>query len=198
MKLQKIKQVCDGIYVLFNCPDGQQWIGDGSAAYPVEGIVLSKDAIPAVFDILRKKLEETVIQETDVEDERFRIVPAAEEEPLNDQGDVLYLGNVYRALLGRDGLLCIPRETLKPVEGKDDGLRFFARRSDRAGGTPLIAVYTDLLCGALIMPMATKGVENIQEDMRRKLDFPAWPIGQRVQPQEPLQQQTEMEGGESA
>ena len=198
MKLQKIKRICNEAmtYHLYNLPDGQQWIGNGAAAYPVEGITMTAAAIPAVFDIPQKKLEETVIREGDMKDARFCLVPTDDDEALKELGDILYLGGIYKMLLGQGGIICINTDYLKAVETKDSMMRFFARKSERKDGTPLIAVFTDLFVSALIMPVKTAAVEDIQEGMRKMVGYPVWTVDGEKKQEPPVGEQTEMEGGD--
>ena len=56
MKIQAIKRLCmdRGAFYLFNCKNGQQFLCNGAAAWPVEGIRITEGMIPALFDISEK------------------------------------------------------------------------------------------------------------------------------------------------
>lgn len=64
MKIKKIVSICIGTgrFVLFDriSKNGEitQWLGDGSAAYPLDGLpILDEESLCAIFDIPEKKWE---------------------------------------------------------------------------------------------------------------------------------------------
>ena len=162
MKIQAIKKACmerEAFYI-FDCENGRQYISNGKASWPVEGIRITTDIIPVIFDIDEKKKEKIIIPETPVPDEeRFSLEPMQGEEMLEDLGIVFYGGDFYRALKGTDGLLFIDTALLKPGENKEGKFMYCARKKE--GRTPLVACYGDMLVSALIVP------ENARAIMRQ-------------------------------
>ena len=168
MKLQAIKKACNdrGNYLVLVANDGRQWLSNGPAAWPVDGITLTEEAIPAVFDIPPKKQKEVQIAVREYSDERFCIEPMNDYElPLQEAGRVLIGGTVYMALKNDRGLMLIDTDWLKPITSKDGRYTFFERwKMDRQ---PLVAVYTDFFVGGLIAPFvgedAAKKLEELKE-----------------------------------
>jgi pyruvate/2-oxoacid:ferredoxin oxidoreductase beta subunit len=120
------------------------------------------------FDLTPKKLDEMYIQETEWKDPRFEVEPQDNDAPLQDVGNVLFRGEVLKALKGDGGLLFISTELLKPVSGKKEELVFFGRSME--GKAPLVAVFGDMLCGGLIAPLdGTAVMEKLEKITREPL-----------------------------
>ena len=128
---------------------GQQWISDGAGAYPVEGIEISKAALPALCNFDANELDKILLSETVSADERFSLEPVPHEQNCEDLGMVYALGQLFRALRTPNGILFIEAAELRPVEGKD-GIDRFAVRENESG--KLLAAYRGLLAKALIVP----------------------------------------------
>lgn len=175
MKLSAIKRCClaKGRFDIRNAENGEQWIGDGCSFWPVEGVKISEESVPALFDLTAKKATECWIGEADVDDWRFaRVVRPEAEAALKDLGAYWYGDTTYRALkaLNDDfGLLFIPESALDPARGKDD-FAYFARFHD--AGSVLIAAYRGLLCSALIAPVAPGMALKLVEKAERITKVP--------------------------
>ena len=128
---------------------GQQWISDGAGVYPVEGIEISKAALPALCNFDANELDKILLSETVSADERFSLEPVPHEQNCEDLGMVYALGQLFRALRTPNGILFIEAAELRPVEGKD-GIDRFAVRENESG--KLLAAYRGLLAKALIVP----------------------------------------------
>ena len=174
MKLQAIKQRCkdrDTILIL-NAGDGRQWISNGSASWPVEGIRIHEGALAALFDLTPKQVKEMRIEELDWSDERFTVEPQNDYElPLEEIGHVLAMGDIWVALKNDKGVLFIRADELKPIDGKDGRYTFMERWARYEG--PMVAVYGDMLTGGLIQPVYGKGAEDmIRGPLRAILETP--------------------------
>lgn len=168
MKLQAIKKCCNdqGSFLVLNAADGRQWLSNGAAAWPVEGIRITKEAIPAIFDIPQKKLEGMHIDEAAYQDPRFTIEPQNDTElQLEELGSVLSGGSVWTALKNDRGLVFINADYLKPVASKTGHYTYMERWDVNRG--PLVAVYDDFFVGALIMPVYGQNAEGIITALRR-------------------------------
>ena len=78
MNIQAIRTTCkrQGICTLItHAATGQQWISDGAGAYPVEGIEISKAALPALCNFDANELDKILLSETVSADERFSLEP---------------------------------------------------------------------------------------------------------------------------
>lgn len=152
MNIQAIRTTCKrrGICTLItHAATGQQWISDGAGAYPVEGIEISKAALPALCNFDANDLGKISLSETVIADERFTLEPVPHEQNCEDLGMVYALGQLFRALRTPNGILFIEAAELRPVEGKD-GIDRFAVRENESG--KLLAAYRGLLAKALIAP----------------------------------------------
>lgn len=162
MKLQAIKSLCndrDTILIL-NAKDGRQWLSDGSGSWPVEGITIHQDAIPALFDLKPKREKEMRIEELEWADARYTIEPQSDYEvPLEEIGQVLAGGNIWIALKNDRGMMFIRSDALKPINGKDGRYTFMERWARYEG--PMVAVYGDMLTGGLIKPVYGQAAEQI-------------------------------------
>lgn len=159
MKIQAIKKLCNemGIYYLYDCDDGQQFLSDARAFWPVEGIHLTADMIPALFDISKKKQEDTIIKAWPCpDDERFSLVPVKEEEELKDLGTIYHSGEHIRVLCGQDGLIFINSELTKPGSNKEGRFAYSLRKYE--GRVPVVACYGDMLVSALVLPIKGRGI----------------------------------------
>lgn len=159
MKIQAIKKLCMEMcaFNILHDMHGRQLLCDGRAAWPVEGIMLTRSMIPALFDIDAKKLEKIMVREGPVPDEeRFSLEPMPGEEELKDLGLIWDNGKFVRVLSGSDRLLFIDNALTKPAENKEGEFCFSVRK--HAGRTPIVACYADMLVGALIMPMVGKEI----------------------------------------
>lgn len=181
MKLQAIKKACNArkTFLILNCPSGQQWIGNGFACWPVEGITVTTEAIQAIFEIPQEKREEYDIREGEKNDERLSIVPAEKEIPLEDLGDVLDHGIIYKILRAPDGIMAINTDYIKPADKKDADLRYFLRPKD--GRNPIIAVYADMFVSGIIMQLNGMGTKIIKKNINSIFDHPVFPIGDGVE-----------------
>ena len=182
VKIQAIKKLCNemGIYYLYDCENGLQYLGDGRACWPVEGIHLSADMIPALFDISEKKQEDTIIKAWPCPDEeRFSLVPVTGEEGLKDLGPIYHSGEYIRVLSGQDGLIFINSELTKPGANKEG--RFLYSLRKREGRTPIVACYGDMMVSALVMPIKGRG---IMERLEKLSSYPLnvfWDEGEENQ-----------------
>ena len=110
MNIQAIRTTCkrQGICTLItHAATGQQWISDGAGAYPVEGIEISKAALPALCNFDANELDKILLSETVSADERFSLEPVPHEQNCEDLGMVYALGQLFRALRTPNGILFI-------------------------------------------------------------------------------------------
>lgn len=165
MKINAIKKLCMErvAFYIYNCPHGQQFLSNGMALWPVEGIQITKDMIPALFDINDKQQEKITIREIYADDERFTLEPMDGEEELEDIGPVWDCGVFYRVLKGRDGLIFIDAALTKPGENKD-GKFIYCLRKKPGSVLPMVACYGDMLASAIVMPSKGKAImERLQK-----------------------------------
>lgn len=151
MNLNAIRKLClrTKRITLFDA-GAEQWLCNGNGAWLVEGVRLEESGLAALLDLTEKQREEFQIKEWEAPDERWSSVAVEGEEPLTELGTIWYDGRLYSALRSARGTLFVPVDLIKPVRLDEDYQRFFARWSP--SGTPLVAVYGDLLCQGLAVP----------------------------------------------
>lgn len=165
MKLSLIKKRCleRGEFRILDTDRGGQWIGNGCAFWPVEGVRMDADAVPALFDLSAKKLESVVIDEYDAPDWRWDMWFRDADEALIEEGMVYWNGELFRVLRGGFGGVIIPESALDPMKPGDDA-QFYARG---AGDSLLVACCAGMRCGALVAPMSARTAVLIMEAVDR-------------------------------
>lgn len=162
MKVQAIRKAClrAGRFIIIDAFDGQ-WISDGFGSWTADGIVLSEDIIPALFDLDGKIINKINIRRVDMRHDKRLAIYAAEDEynECADMGAVWHMGEIYRALDTPGGLVFLDVEELKPCAG--DILRFHARTN--AAGQTLIAAYGSLLISGCIAPVSAELAAEIMD-----------------------------------
>lgn len=158
MKIKKIAALCSraGIFQLLNKIDGRgvvsQWLGDGNALYPLNGIpLLDKDSLCAMFDIPEKRREKLIIQYEDMPE----IIDTADKDPeeniLEEKGTTIgYNGVQMIPLRTEDGIVFIGEQYLEPLADEMDLLSLYERRTPK--GVPYVAVKTGMMLRGIIFP----------------------------------------------
>ncbi len=156
MKIGAIKKACMDArrFIILDTPNGTQWITNGAAAWPVEGIGIDKDGIPALFDIEEKKVAKLVIDQRVLFDPCFSLTPISGETAMKDMGAVWYLGDLYRVIQGEGGIEFINVAYLKPAENKDGFMEFRQRGK-------MVACYGNMFVAAIVLPEGQEKAEAI-------------------------------------
>lgn len=158
MKLKKVAGLCSSsrVFRLYDRVDAEgvavQWLGDGSAIYPLDGLpFLDEGGLYRMFDVSEKAQEKisfyhgTMPEGLNVDDY------AAGEAVAEDMGvTISYGGTVLLPLRTSGGILYIQSCYLAPLEDQADFLQLFVRR-DRLGGR-YIAAKVGMLLRGIIMP----------------------------------------------
>ena len=171
MKLKKIAQLCnkEKIYVLYDKPykDGiTQWLGDGRAAYPLDGMpLLDEESLCKMFDISEKRRDKLVIRQM----ERPKMLCMEDTDPgevpvKSMKLEIFHEGKDLLPLTFQEGVVFIQRKYLSPFDGEEELVELYARKT---GGQTYIAVKNGLLLRALIMPvnMVTSGFVDRLSDL---------------------------------
>lgn len=167
MNLNAIKSNCMRTrkFIVMNSEDGSQWISNGQAAWIMEGVRISTNNVPGLFNLSEKQESKCLILDAQTDDPRYHETGTLTMETLcTDVGEVIYNGWIFRALMWKDKLLFILKNNLKPTSnGLDDAAfnRYEARALD---GDVKVAVYGGLLCEAILDPMPDAIAEKIQEE----------------------------------
>lgn len=168
MNISAIKKVCmenKRVGLMQNPRTGDMWISNGFAAYVADAeIDVNAENVLHLFDLAdAEEKKKPFVTQNAIEDTRFweRCGVSEIEELLKDLGAVWYGGELYRALLSRDGIIFIHVRYLNPVKG-EDYCEFYLRRS---GGKIMVAVYTDFFAAAMITPIVGRIAEKMKESL---------------------------------
>lgn len=159
MKFKRIASLCNKAknYVLYDKQDSTggntQWLGDGCAAYPLDGLPqLDEDSLCKMFDITEKKKGSMLISRR-AWDKR---VSADDTDPNETMADEMDLGLTQKGrelipLIGRDGIIFIHSKYISPLEDEMEMLQMYERKTDT--GQTYIAIKAGLLIRAVIFPI---------------------------------------------
>lgn len=159
MKLKKVGSICaaTGRYYLFDVKDSEgnvtgQWLGDGCAVYPLEGMpYMEMENVCAMYDLTEKKQEKSVL--------RHQAAPEAigwedtdpTERLLEDPKlCIRYDGREMLPLETSQGIVFIDEKYLAPLNSTEY-MRLYERRT--RDGNVYIAAKIALLVQAVIMPV---------------------------------------------
>ena len=159
MKLKKVAAICDktGLFHLYDQVDGtgtfeRQWLGDGYAAYPIDGMpYLDPDNLCAMFDITEKRKEKLSFRQTNVSGNINWEDADPSEHYLEDPKLCLrYGGRTILPLRTRDGVTFIQDKYLAPLDNLD--YMHLYERQAKDGGVYIVAKI-GMVVQAVIMPM---------------------------------------------
>lgn len=158
MKLKKVVALCNKAkcFVLFDKIDSTgeitQWLGDGSAFYPLNGLpILDKETLFAVFDIPEKQQGEISVIRKEMPD-ALNVDDTDPTERAAQEGEIslLWYGSELQPLSTSKGITFIQRKYLDPLDDVMGMIRLFERVT--ADGQPYIVAKAGLLLAAVIMP----------------------------------------------
>lgn len=175
MKLSKInKALTRPSRYIVTGEDGFQWLGDGTAFYEVDrGLDLTEGNILAILDIDEDKRAGYFVQEVDGNRApECDVCPQEEnDELLHPLVSVSWAGELVTIMTTDTGeAVAVPQSKIAPADGKEP-LIFFLRKSvDQETGeikAPVVGVFKDMLCCAVIMPIKADAVKEIWAVMRK-------------------------------
>ena len=135
MKLKKVISLCHQrkTFRLFDkiSENGEivQWMGDGCAAYPLNGLpILDEETLCAVFDISEKQLKNTSVQRLTMPDALNVGDTDPDERVLKDDDfSITYGGTEVLPLRTRTGIIFIQKKYLAPLEDVLDVVQLYER-----------------------------------------------------------------------
>lgn len=171
MKIKSIAAICkkNKQVVLFNrySDNGtvSQYIGDGSAVYPISGLPeLDEESILTIFDVPEKQREDWLVRYRDIP-EGISFEDTDTTEKIIEQGNlsIVYSGKTLKPLQTRRGLVFIESRYLSPVSDVLDVLELYERVTPF--GAPYIVAKAGFLLQAVIMPydvISQQFVDNLK------------------------------------
>lgn len=170
MKLKKVAALCaknERFYLTDEVgEDGElirQWLGDGTALYPLSGLpVLDEDNLCAMFDIPEKKREKCFFNRgTMPEWMNTRDCVACEWALKDEWPKVAHNGYVLKPLSTHDGISFIQTDYLSPLDDMADYLQLYERTND--AGQPYIVAKNGMRIAAVIMPMNLVNLDIVEK-----------------------------------
>lgn len=175
MKLAKINKAMTRMnrYIVTG-EDGFQWLGDGTAFYQVDqGLDLTEGNLLAILDIDEDKRGNYNVREIDgARLPQCDICPReGEDEQLHPLVSVSWAGELVTIMTTAEGeAAAVPQRQVVPADGREP-LTFFLRRAvDPQTGeikAPCVAVFRDMLCCAVIMPVKRETMDEMWIVMRK-------------------------------
>ena len=177
MKIKSIAAICKknkniAIFERYS-DDGDiltQYIGDGSAVYPVVGLPqLDKESLLTIFDVPEKDRDNYFVKTLGIPAGiSFEDTDATEK--IIEQGNlsIVYSGKTLKPLQTRRGLVFIESRYLSPVSDVLDVLELYERVTPF--GAPYIVAKAGFLLQAVIMPcdvISAQFVQRLQELTRQ-------------------------------
>lgn len=184
MKLKKVISLCHQrkTFRLFDkiseCGEIVQWLGDGFAAYPLNGLpILDEETLCAVFDISEKQLKNTSVRRLTMPDAlNVDDTDPAERALSDDDFSIIYGGTELKPLKTRNGIIFIQQKYIAPLEDALDVVQLYERVTP--DGQTYIAAKAGLLIAAVIFPYSVinekfvKRLEEVARESRRVLNEP--------------------------
>ena len=178
MKLARIMKALRGTALsIVNGEDGFQWVGDGTAYYLVDQTLdLTEDNLLSVMDIDEKKRKKYTVRT--IEGQRTPMIDICPQEgcdqALNPLLSASWAGELVTIMTSETGeAAAVLQSQIAPADG-DEPLQFCLRRSiDRDTAEerqPVVAVFRDMLCCAVIMPVQARTMTEIWRMMRMASD----------------------------
>ena len=180
MKIKSIAAICKknkniAIFERYS-DDGDiltQYIGDGSAVYPVVGLPqLDKESLLTIFDVPEKDRDNYFVKTLGVPAGiSFEDTDETERHVEREGISIIYSGRTLKPIRTTRGLVFIESRYLSPVADVLDVLELYERRT--AEGAPYIVAKAGFLLQAVIMPydvINQQFVESLQS-LTRECEF---------------------------
>lgn len=180
MKIKSIAAICKknkniAIFERYS-DDGDiltQYIGDGSAVYPVIGLPpLDAESLLTIFDVPEKDRDNYFVKTLGVPAGiSFEDTDATERHVEREGISIIYSGRTLKPIHTTRGLVFIESRYLSPAADVLDVLELYERRTTE--GTPYIVAKAGFLLQAVIMPydvINQQFVESLQ-DLTRECEF---------------------------
>lgn len=176
MKLKKVAALCkqSRAFRLYDRISGSgeitQWLGDASAAYPLDGLpILDEESLCAVFDITEKQRENMLFRHEPLP-EAIDVDDTAPHDLIIRESDlsVTYGGSGLKPLKTSNGITFIQSKYLSPLEDVIDMVQLYERTTPQGGS--YIVAKTGFLIAAVIFPysvISEKFVDEVEELARQ-------------------------------
>lgn len=169
MKIKSIAAICKKSKVIYLYTKREeysvmQYIGDGSTAYPLDGVPeLDAQSIMTIFDIPEKQRDDWFIKEQDLPEEiNFGDTDFSEKLMEQEKIQLIQSGKVLKALRSSHGVILIDSKYLAPVMDTSEVMEFYERVTP--SGQRYVVIKAGFLLQAVVFPVT---VGTIAEDLQR-------------------------------
>lgn len=162
MKIKKIAYLCnkEGAFIIKNKVDKEgvvtQWLGDGSAFYPLLGApMLDKEGLCTMFDITEKRRENTVV-ECDEMSERVNIgdMNSGDIRLVPVELSICYHGTTILPLQAAKEIILIQEKYLEPLDDEKELLELYRRE---ANGQTYVVIKAGMMIRGIVAPYTVTG-----------------------------------------
>lgn len=171
MKLKKVGAICNAAerYYLYDVRDEdgetvRQWLGDGSAAYPLAGLpYMEMENVCTMYDLAEKKQDKCFMRHDEApKGMNWEDAAVGERQLEEPKLCVRYEGRDMLPLRTSEGITFIQEKYLAPLDNLEY-MQLFERRTE--GGGVYIVAKIGLLVQAVIMP-----TNIVNDDFMDRLD----------------------------
>lgn len=168
MKIKSIAAICkkNKQIIIINRHNGNeagtQYIGDGGAIYPINGLPeLDEKSLLTIFDVPEKQRANWNVKYMNIADGiHLDDIDANERIIEQDNLSIVYDGEILKPLQTRRGLIFIKSCYLSPMSDYMDALELYERFTP--GGTPYIVAKAGFMLQAVIMPYDAINVQFVK------------------------------------
>ena len=168
MKIKSIAAICKKSKVIYLYTKREeysvmQYIGDGSTAYPLDGVPeLDAQSIMTIFDIPEKQRDDWFIKEQDLpEGINFGDTDFSEKWMEQEKIQIVQSGKVLKAMRSSQGVILIDSKYLAPVMDTSEVMEFYERVTP--SGQRYVVIKAGFLLQAVVFPVT---VGKIAEDLQ--------------------------------
>ena len=180
MKIKSIAAICKKSKVIYMYTKREeysvmQYIGDGSTAYPLDGVPeLDAQSIMTIFDITEKQRGDWFIKEQDLPEEiNFGDTDFSEKLMEQEKIQLFQSGKVLKALRSSQGVILIDSKYLAPVMDTSEVMEFYERVTP--SGQRYVVIKAGLLLQAVVLPVRAWKIEedlqSIAEGIRMRTEY---------------------------
>lgn len=171
MKIKKVESILKArktIITYKTTADNCQWIGDGSAFYPIYNLpTLTKENIFAMFDIPESKQDKFYFAERELPEAlSFKDTDSTESILERSNYAISTQGRNLEPLKSSQGIIFIDKRYLSPFEKMENGYELYERTNE--SGTPYFAVKSGFLLLGIVAPydlVSDSFIENLENLM---------------------------------
>lgn len=166
MKMSAIKKICqnEGKFVIWNGMG--QWIGTEKMCFRVEGVNITSEAIPAIFDLNEKKMEKLTVEEAQLEESGlFPYLGWEEGKQMTDQGVLICLGAHELIFLEAERkMYALDMDAVRGAVGSGEYRSYYL--SENGQHEPIILICDGMITCGIAKPESGRAMAEIQKKLR--------------------------------